>query len=174
MAVHCGPGGVTPGAGWRAWPRAPCPAADAACCCGALQEFLPAVFALQMALGLAYPRAAAALGLAWSLGRVVYALGECTRCRRRYCRRRCCCCEIRPAAAAATIAWQRPNCLLLWAPRPVLALPQATAQETRTNASPVSPSACLCTRLSSSSQPWWGCVQPWACELAGRLSSSGS
>ena len=123
------------------------------------------MFAMQLALGLAYPRTAAALGLAWSLGRVVYALGEWTRCRRRRC-----CCEIRPVAAAATTAWHRPNCLLLWPPRPVLALPQATAQETRTNASPVSLSACLCTRGSSLPQPWWGCVQPWACELAGRLS----
>lgn len=58
--------------------RAPCAgaAAGALRALPALQEFLPTVLALQMALGLAYPRTAAALGLAWSLGRVVYALGQ--------------------------------------------------------------------------------------------------
>jgi hypothetical protein len=41
-----------------------------------MQATLPIVLALQLAVGLMYPKTAAAWGITWSLGRVLYLLGE--------------------------------------------------------------------------------------------------
>lgn len=41
-------------------------------------EYLPNVLALQLAMGLRFPVTAAALGLAWAVGRVLYAQGYST------------------------------------------------------------------------------------------------